>query len=62
MTDTKFDADALIDATLPLIGLTLGEESRASVKMHLNTAEMLSRLVREFPLDDDSEPAPVYTA
>ncbi len=62
MTKTEFDADALIDATLPLIGLTLADESRASVRMHLSTAETLSRLVREFPLDDDSEPAPVYTA
>ena len=28
--------------------------------MHLETAERLSRLVRDFPLDDEAEPAPVY--
>ena len=30
--------------------------------MHLETAETLSRLVREFELDDEAEPAPVYRA
>jgi hypothetical protein len=62
MTKTEFDADSLIDASLPLMGLTLGDESRSVVKLHLTTAETLSRLVREFPLDDEAEPAPVYTA
>ncbi len=60
MTELSFDADALIDASLPLIGLSLSEESRPVVKMHLQTAETLSRLVREFELDDEAEPAPVY--
>lgn len=62
MTNTKFDADALIDASLPLLGLSLEPESRVTVKLHLTTAETLSRLVRDFPLDDEAEPAPVYTA
>jgi hypothetical protein len=62
MTKTEFDADALIDATLPLLGMTLADESRAVVKLHLSTAETLSRLVREFPLDEEAEPAPVFTA
>jgi hypothetical protein len=58
----EFDADAYIDASLPLLGLELAPESRAVVKIHLTTAERLSRLVREFPLGDEVEPAPVYTA
>jgi hypothetical protein len=58
----EFDADAYIDASLPLLGLQLTPESRAVVKIHLTTAERLSRFVREFPLVDDAEPAPVYTA
>jgi hypothetical protein len=62
MTKTEFDADALIDAALPLLGMSLGEESRAVVKLHLTFAETLSRLVRDFPLDDEAEPAPVFTA
>jgi hypothetical protein len=60
MTEPIFDADALIDASLPLLEMKLSRESRAVVKMHLQTAETLSRLVREFDLDDEAEPAPVY--
>jgi hypothetical protein len=62
MTKFEFDADRLIDASLPLLGLELGEASRAVVKLHLETAERLWRAVRDFPLDDEAEPAPVYTA
>ena len=60
MTEPMFDADALIDASLPLLEMKLSQESRAVVKMHLQTAETLSRMVREFDLDDEAEPAPVY--
>jgi hypothetical protein len=56
-----FDAEALIDATLPLLGLTLSAQSRAAVRIHLAIAEKLSRLFLEFPLDDEEEPAPVFS-
>ena len=57
-----FDADALIDASLPLIGLTLSAESRAdSEDPSRHIAEKLSRLFRDFPLDDEEEPAPVFS-
>jgi hypothetical protein len=62
MTKDEFNADAVIDASLPLLGLELPPDWRAVVKMHLETAERLSRLVRDFPLDDEAEPAPVYAA
>jgi hypothetical protein len=58
----EFNADALIDASLPLLGLELPDESRAIVKIHLETAERLSRPLRDFPLDDEAEPAPIFTA
>lgn len=61
MSKTPFDADALIDASLLLLGLSLPEGSRPIVKLHLETAERLARTVLEFPLDDESEPAPVFT-
>ncbi len=62
MSEKKFDAEALIDANLPLLGMTLDDATRASVKLNLETAERLSRLVRDFPLDDEAEPAPVFSA
>ncbi len=61
MSEPEFDADALIDASLPLLALALPEGSRAIVKLHIETAEQLARLVVAFPLDDESEPAPVFT-
>jgi len=60
-SQAQFDAEALISASLPLLGLTLSPESRAVVKLHLETAEAMSRLVREFALPDEAEPAPVFT-
>jgi hypothetical protein len=57
----KFNADDLIDASAPLMGLEpLGDASRAAVKTHLEIAVGLARLVLDFPLDDEQEPAPVY--
>ena len=61
MSDAPFDADALIDASLPLLRMTLTAESRSVVKLHLETAEKLSKLVTGFELDDEAEPAPVYS-
>ncbi len=59
---TEFDADAYIHASLPLLGLALSPESRAAVKLNIEIAEKLSRPVRDFPLDDHAEPAPVFRA
>jgi Protein of unknown function (DUF4089) len=56
----EFDAEKLIDAAAPLLGLELGDASRAAVKTHLDIAVGLARLVLDFPLDDEQEPAPVY--
>ena len=58
----EFSADALIDASLPLLGLTLTPTSRAAVKLHLETAETLWRSLRGFDLVELTEPAPVYRA
>jgi hypothetical protein len=60
MTDFEFDADHLIEASLPLLELDLDDVSRAGVKMHLETAERLWRTLRGFDLVDLTEPAPVY--
>ncbi len=62
MTEHEFDADALIDASLPMLGLTLTPPSRADVKLHLETAEKLWRSLRGFDLVELTEQAPVYRA
>ena len=55
-----FDADALIDATAPLLELPVSEASRPGVKLNLQIAAQLAPLVMDFPLDDEAEPAPVF--
>lgn len=40
--------------------LPLPEDYRAGVEAHLAAAFRLARLVLEFELDDDVEPAPVF--
>lgn len=55
-----FDADALIDAAAPLLELTVSQAARPGVKLNLEIAARLSKLVMEFPLDDEAEPAPVF--
>jgi Protein of unknown function (DUF4089) len=61
MSDAPFDADALIDASLPLLRMSLTQDSRGAVKLHLEIAEKLARLVTGFELEDEAEPAPVYS-
>lgn len=61
MTERPFDPDAVIDAIAPLLGLVVGEASRAPVKTHLEIAARYAALLEEAKLSDHEEPAPVYT-
>ena len=61
MTELVFDADAIIDAMAPLLGLAVSEASKEPVKIHLEIAARSAALLEEAVLDDHEEPAPVYT-
>ncbi len=60
MAYKPFDADALIDATAPLLQLRIAPEHRAGIRLNLKTASKMAALVEQLKLDDDAEPAPVY--
>ena len=60
--DDSFDAEAVIDALAPLLGLPVAAEHRPGVVANLRMTARLAALVTEFPLDDREEPAPVYEA
>ena len=60
MAYKPFDADAVIDATAPLLNLRIAEAHRAGVKLNLKTASKMAALVEQVKLSDDAEPAPVY--
>jgi hypothetical protein len=61
MTSNAFDAEALVDAMAPLLGLTLTPESRAETIVHLRIAAEQAETLLSVSLDDEQEPAPVFT-
>jgi hypothetical protein len=62
VTANAFDPEAVVDAMLPLLGLTVTEESRAQTIVHLRIAAEHARKLLSVPLVDQDEPAPVFTA
>lgn len=60
MSYKPFDADALIEATAPLLQLQITPDYRPGVKQNLKTAAKMAALVQQVKLPDDIEPAPVY--
>jgi hypothetical protein len=56
-----FDPAAFVAAAAQLIGVELAEESRASVVLHLKIAAELAAKLDAVELDDEAEPAPVFT-
>ena len=62
MTAKVFDPEAVVDAMAPLLGLTLTPESRAQTLVHLRIAAEQAEKLLSVPLDDQQEPAPVFTA
>ena len=54
--------DDYIDAVSQALALPIEEGWRPAVKANLQVSLRLARLVDEFPLPDETEPASVYTA
>ena len=61
MSKPVFNADAIIEAMAPLLGLVVGDSSRAAVRTHLEIAARYAALLEEAALSDNEEPAPVFT-
>jgi hypothetical protein len=62
VTAKAFDPEAVVDAMAPLLGLTLTPESRAQTLVHLRIAAEQAEKLLSIPLDDQQEPASVFTA
>jgi len=54
--------DNYIDAVAKALGLPVDEAWKPAVKANLEVSLRLARLVDEFTLSDDTEPASVFTA
>ncbi len=60
MTDKPFNAEAYVDAVAELVGLTLDPAHRPGVILNVERIAQMAALVMEFPLPEDTEPAPVF--
>ena len=56
------DLDSYIVAAMRLLDLPVEEPWKAAVRSNLEVTLRLARLVDEFPLPDEAEPAPVFKA
>jgi hypothetical protein len=54
--------DDFIEAAAKALGVPLDAAWKPAVRGNLEVSLKLARLVDEFPLPDDAEPAPVYKA
>ena len=54
--------DDLIDATAQALALPLDPAWKPSVRGHLEVTLKLAKLVEDFDLPDEAEPAPVFKA
>jgi Protein of unknown function (DUF4089) len=51
-----------LDGSAALLGITVAPEWRDTVLLHLRITHDIARLVLDFPLPDDAEPAVVFRA
>jgi hypothetical protein len=56
------DLDTYIAATGRILGLPIEDAWKGAVRSNLEVTLRLARLVDEFPLPDEAEPAPVFKA
>ena len=54
--------DSYIDAVATALALPIEDAWRPAIRANLEVSLKLARLVDEFPLPDETEPASVYTA
>jgi hypothetical protein len=59
-TAGALDADKIIDAMAPLLGLAVTDADRPGVRAHLETAARLNAGLDAMVIPDAIEPAPVF--
>ncbi|MDT3378974.1 DUF4089 domain-containing protein [Labrys neptuniae] len=58
----EFDAQAVIDAMAPMIGIEVDPDFREGVAANLKLTADLAQLVLSFPIEDGNQPAAVFEA
>ena len=60
MQDGEFAAEAYVDAAARFVGLPLDPAHRPGVVLNIARIAQMAALFMEFPLPDETEPAPVF--
>jgi hypothetical protein len=60
MSGLPADLDPFIDAGAAVLGIPARPEWRDSIRLHLGLSFDFGRLLLDFPLPDEAEPAPVF--
>jgi Protein of unknown function (DUF4089) len=61
-TSARHEWDSFIDAVSASLGLKIEESWKPAVCANLEVTLRLAKLVDEFPLPDEAEPAAIYEA
>jgi hypothetical protein len=56
------DLDDYVDAVSKALGLSIDDAWKPAVRANLEVSLRIARLVEEFPLPDETEPASVFAA
>ncbi|MCX7376149.1 MAG: DUF4089 domain-containing protein [Alphaproteobacteria bacterium] len=59
MTDAELEA--YMDASAAVLGIAIAPEWRDAVRANLALSLRMATVVAAFPLEDEAEPAPVFT-
>ena len=62
MAETETDLDAYAEAAAAMLGLAVEPEWRETIVANLRVLRAAADLVGAFPLPDEAEAAPVFTA
>ncbi len=58
---TEAELDAYMDASAAVLGIGIAPEWRDAVRANLALSLRMAAIVAAFPLEDEAEPAPVFT-
>ena len=61
-TPERTGHDAWIDAMEPVLGVSVPPEYRPGVRLNLSIAARFAEMIEDFPLPDETDPAPVFSA
>jgi hypothetical protein len=60
MEEDRFDAEALVEAMAPMLGLRVTSDQQPGVVLHLRNTARIAQAVPRFRLPERTENAPVF--